>query len=62
MDERVIDYSYWATFENENLDEVLKLLSMTGPIRFEKKPREIMDNGQYKKQEIDVLFYSKISN
>jgi hypothetical protein len=54
-DNRIYDYTYWATFEEESLDEILKLLSMTGPVLFEKKGRAMIDDGQYKKQEIRVL-------
>ena len=56
LDERVIDFTCWATFEEENLDQLLKLLSLTGPIKFEKKPRQKLEDGSYTKQEIDVLF------
>lgn len=48
-------YRYWATFEEENLDQVLQMLSLTGPIRFEKLPRESNDDGSLKPQEINVL-------
>ncbi|MEN8230223.1 MAG: FecR domain-containing protein [Bacteroidota bacterium] len=54
MDKRINDYTYWATFEEENLDQVLKLLTLTGPIRFNKHPREQMPDGTFKTQEIDV--------
>lgn len=54
MDERINEYTYWATFEQENLDQVLKLLSFTGPVRFNKRPREKMADGTFKIQEIDV--------
>jgi len=54
-DERINDYTYWATFENESLDEILNLLSMTGPLSFEKQSREVVENGLYKKQEIKVI-------
>ena len=55
LDECIYKYTYWATFEEENLDQVLKLLSLTGPIKFEKHPKEQMADGTYKSQEIDVL-------
>ena len=55
LDESINEYTYWATFEEENLDQVLKLLSLTGPIKFEKRPKEQMTDGTYKSQEIDVL-------
>lgn len=54
MDKRINEYSYWVTFEEENLDQVLKLLSLTGPVQFNKRPREKMADGTFKNQEIDV--------
>jgi len=53
-DERINEYSYWATFTQETLDQVLELLSLTGPIQFQKRPRETTADGTYKTQVIDV--------
>lgn len=55
LDKSIEEFTYWATFEEENLDQVLNLLSLTGPIRFEKKVREKMEDGTYQVQEIDVM-------
>ncbi len=55
LDESINEYTYWATFEEESLDQVLTLLSFTAPIKFEKKPREKVDDFIYKIQEIDVM-------
>ncbi|MCE5344804.1 MAG: DUF4974 domain-containing protein [Bacteroidales bacterium] len=55
LDDSINEYTYWATFEEESLDQVLKLLSLTGPIKFVKQPREKMDDFAYKVQEIDVM-------
>ena len=55
LDESINEYTYWATFEEENLEQVLKLLSLTGPIGFEIREREKMVDGTYKIQEIDVV-------
>ncbi|MFO7922621.1 MAG: FecR domain-containing protein [Bacteroidales bacterium] len=54
LDESISEYTYWATFEEENLEQVLALLELTSPIKFIKKPREKMEDGTYKVQEIDV--------
>jgi len=54
MDNRINEYSYWVTFEEENLDQVLKLLSLTGPVIFNKRPREKMADGTFKIQQIDI--------
>ncbi len=54
MDKRINDYTYWATFEEENLDQVLRLLTFTGPVIFNKRPREKKADGTFSVQEIDV--------
>jgi transmembrane sensor len=53
-DEQINDYTYWATFTHETLDQVLELLSLTGQIQFQKQPRETAPDGSFKTQEIDV--------
>ncbi|MCK5137986.1 MAG: DUF4974 domain-containing protein [Bacteroidales bacterium] len=55
LDESICEYTYWATFEEETLDQVLKLLTLSGPFKFEKLPKEKMAGGAYKAQEIDVM-------
>jgi len=55
MDERINNYTYWATFGPESIDQVLNLLSLTGPMKFIKHPREKEADGTMKKQEIDVI-------
>jgi len=55
MDEQISNHTYWATFDEENLDQVLGLLSLTGPIKFNKRPREQMPDGTFNTQVIDVL-------
>jgi ferric-dicitrate binding protein FerR (iron transport regulator) len=52
-DDQINEYTYWATFEEENLDQVLELLSLTGPV-FTKRPRERLADGTFATQEIDV--------
>ena len=54
-DERINRYRYWATFEEENLDQVLKMLALTGPLAFKKQLREQLDDGTFKTQEIDII-------
>jgi transmembrane sensor len=54
MDRRINDYTYWATFEEENLDQVLRLLTFTGPVKFNKLPREKKADGTFNIQEIEV--------
>ena len=54
LDKRINEYTYWVTFQDENLDQVLKLLALTGPIKFTKLPRSKPPEGTYKPLEIDV--------
>lgn len=54
-DDRINHFRYWATFEEENLDQVLKMLSLTGPLNFNKHDREQTGEGTFKVQEIDIL-------
>jgi len=55
LDESINEYIYWATFEAENLDQVLRLLSLTGPIEFKKHDRKTLEDGTYEFMEIDVM-------
>jgi transmembrane sensor len=54
-DSQINQYRYWATFEQENLDQVLNMLSLTGPINFEKRPREQIGDDTFRAQEIMVI-------
>jgi len=54
LDESINEYTFWATFEEENLDQVLELLSLTGPIEFEKLPKVKLADGTFKIQEINI--------
>jgi len=54
LDKRINEYTYWATFEEENLDQVLRLLTFTGPVTFNKLPREKKADGTFHVQEIEV--------
>jgi len=55
LDEEINDYTYWATFKEENLNQVLELLALSGPIRFKKHQRDKNDDGVYEPQVIDVM-------
>jgi len=45
---------YRATFEGESLDEILKLLKLSAPIRYKKLGRVKLNNGEYSKEKIEV--------
>lgn len=45
---------YRATFEGESLDEILRLMKMTAPIRYEKIERFKTRKGEFSKEKIEV--------
>lgn len=47
-------YSFRATFEDDNLEDVLRFLCLTSPIRYKIVPRELMTDGTYKKVEVTI--------
>ncbi|MCE5347640.1 MAG: DUF4974 domain-containing protein [Bacteroidales bacterium] len=53
-------YSFRGTFEDDTIDEVLKFLAMTSPIRYTITPRELMQDGTFKKEEI-VIFKKSLN-
>ncbi|MGQ8336119.1 FecR family protein [Sunxiuqinia sp. A32] len=53
-DQEILDYVYSATFSDESLDQVLKMLSLSAPIEFEILPREKNIDSTYKPQKINL--------
>ena len=53
-DAEIARHLYRATFEDESLDEILRLLKLTAPIRYKKFDRDQSSGGIYKKQRIEV--------
>lgn len=53
-DEQINEYTYWATFTQETLDQVLELLTLTGPVQFQKQARETATDGTFRTLVIDV--------
>jgi len=49
---RDTDFRYRATFENENLEEVLRLLKITSPLKVKIEEREKQADGSFSKQKI----------
>jgi len=58
-DKELEQFSFRATFEDDSLEEVLNLLSMTSPIRFKIIPRELKANGTYEKERVILFKKSK---
>ena len=55
--ESLDSYIYYGTFQNETLDEVLKLLQYTAPIRYKDYARDKRYDGTFEKRKIEI--YSK---
>jgi transmembrane sensor len=53
-DKELEKYSFRATFEDDNLEEVLRLLSMTSPLRYQITPRKLLLDGTYEKERIII--------
>ncbi len=53
-DRRLLDYTFYATFQDEQLDEVLKLLAITTPILYEEKERLPLEDGTFPKRKITL--------
>ena len=51
-DPEVLKYAFRATIVNENLEDVLKLLTLTAPIKFTEEKRELSINNINKKRKI----------
>lgn len=55
-DELLNTYIYYGTFKDETLDEVLKLLQFTAPIRYRNIERERRQDGTFEKRKIEIYF------
>jgi ferric-dicitrate binding protein FerR (iron transport regulator) len=53
-DKELERYSFRATFEDDKLEEVLRLLSMTSPISYNISPRKLLADGTYEKAQITI--------
>jgi len=49
-------YTYLATFEDETLDEVLKLLKLSAPIEYNDIGRELREDGTFEKRKIELYY------
>lgn len=52
LDKKLEAYTYVGTFQDETLDEVLKLLSLTAPIEYSDQGRKRNNNGTFDKRTI----------
>ena len=53
-DTELAKFRYRATFQEEPLEEVIRLISLTAPIEYSIDNRRIDDNGTYKKRSITI--------
>jgi transmembrane sensor len=53
-DKELENYSFRGTFEDDTLEEVFRLLSMTSPIRYKITPRKLMSDGTYQKEKVTI--------
>jgi ferric-dicitrate binding protein FerR (iron transport regulator) len=53
-DKALDGYIFRATFEDDSLQEVLRLLSMTSPIRYKVTPRQALDDGTWEKEKVTL--------
>jgi ferric-dicitrate binding protein FerR (iron transport regulator) len=53
-DKELENYSFRATFQDDKLEEVLKFLSMTSPMRYEIKDRTILSDGTVEKEKVTI--------
>ena len=56
-DKELEKYSFRATFQDDSLEDVLKLLAMTSPIRYKITPRKLLPDGTYDAEKI--IIYKK---
>jgi len=60
-EKEISDYIYTATFIDESLDQVLKMLSISAPISYTVSKRDKSNDGSFAKQTVE-LFKKKIVN
>lgn len=53
-DEEIGASPYRATFQEETIDEILRLMKMTAPIEYKKQGRTMQQDGSYSKEKIEV--------
>jgi len=55
-DESLQSYIYYGTFEDETLEEVLRLLHFTAPIRYNELERKRKADGTFEKRRIEIYY------
>ncbi len=52
VDAELLSYGLWATFIDEPIEEVMKLITLTAPIIYEESERQSNEDGEYGKRKI----------
>ena len=55
-DEILKTYQYVATFQDETLDEVLKMLAISAPICYKNIPRKQLNDGTFEKRTVELYY------
>ena len=55
-DKELEKYSFRATFQDDKLEDVLRFLSLTSPIRYNITPRQLLNDGTFEKEIIAIYF------
>ncbi len=58
-DERLKTYTYVATFQDESLDEVLKMLKISAPINYKNIERKQEKDGTFEKRTVELYYNPK---
>lgn len=53
-DSELAKFRYRATFQEEQVEEVIRLISLTAPIKYSFDSREMSDNGVFKKRTVTI--------
>jgi len=53
-DPEIAKFRYRATFQEEQIEEVIRLISLTAPIKYSFNKREMGDDGVFKKRIITI--------
>jgi transmembrane sensor len=53
-DKELDKYSFRATFEDDKLEDVLRFISMTSPIRYQITPHKLLSDGTFDKEKVTI--------
>ncbi len=53
-DPELLDYSLWGTFEDDKLEDVMRFLSMTSPLKYRITPRELLPDSTLSKEKVII--------